>query len=363
MSELERLIEETELALEFANPFGRVQAKILSALLRRWLDAHPSSKNGSIRTPSANLRTIKQHQNFEEPFAMNIYIVGVGAMLITAIAAAFILPSALAMQPSKLGWMEDMPFSDSDRARLAALSGQGFDSNLSSIRAMQGGFSGDLTRRDFELLRQDRRRARAAYPNVDQDKLFNDAWFNVPLSSKVPDSFCTSGNSNGTQGDDGKWYLDGGCYMATVRPEFTKRASPEETKAFFVALKAKETADTIKRLQTDGYMFSAGGSGGSLSVDCTSAKGCVVTQADEWASKGHEYRFPYVPEEWASQPFDMDAIRKVSSFARAIVKVIDVQPSGVTMTSGNGQPFPQGGTLMPGQSVTVGGSVPMPISQ
>ena len=37
-------------------------------------------------------------------------------------------------------------------------------------------------------------------------------------AARIPRDFCTSGNSNSTQGKDGKWYLfDGGCYTSFVQ--------------------------------------------------------------------------------------------------------------------------------------------------
>src|SRR6202521_5933570 len=93
--------------------------------------------------------------------------------------------------PDKLGWMDDEVLSAADTRRVAQLSGAGYGSDEGVITAMQSGARGEVDRRDFELLRQDRRRAQAAYPDVSPDDLYAGAWVSVGLSAKVPDTFCT----------------------------------------------------------------------------------------------------------------------------------------------------------------------------
>jgi hypothetical protein len=259
--------------------------------------------------------------------------------------------------PDKLGWLDDSDFTASDRQRVAEIAGTGVDSNEGVIRGIQAGFRGSVTRRDFELLRQDRRRARAAYPDVSCDDLTQGVWLSVDMDARIPDSWCSSGNSNGTQGSDGKWYLDGGCYMGVVKPQYTKRATAADTKAFFVALKAKERAEKVARLKADGPFALWGGTGGSMSVSLDKATNeVVVKRADEWASTATEWRIPYVPEEWADiYAGDLDAVKALPSFARATSKQVTVTPSGTSISMASGTTMgSQGMTIPPGGTVTMG---------
>ena len=254
---------------------------------------------------------------------------------------------------TKLGWMDNALYTERDRQRVIYVSDQMDDSNLSVIRSIQSGIRGSVTRRDFELMRQDRRRAQAAYPDVSRDDLFTGGWVNVDLSARIPRDFCTSGNSNSTQGKDGKWYLDGGCYTSFVRSQYTKRADAETTVKYFAAMKTKQREEKLARLRKEGPFAWMAGSGGLISVRFDKKTNeVVVIRAKEWASKATEYRIPFVLEEWVDvDAYDIDAIKKVPSFAKATEHEIDVQSTGVTMSSGSmGSPV---GTLMPGESTTV----------
>jgi hypothetical protein len=268
--------------------------------------------------------------------------------------------------PDKLGWMDDTELSESDRRRVAEISGRGFGDNLSVIRSMQSLSRSNVTAEDFELLRQDRRRARAAYPDVSDDDLLVGTWLQVDFPARVPVSFCTSGNSSGTQGPDGKWYLYGGCYVSVVNPQYTERASAQATKAFFEAEKKRERAGKLARLREDGPFVSWSGTGGSMTVSYDKeTKLVTVTRAKEWADTAQQWVMPFVVEEWVDVSYgDLDAIKKLPSFARAIESEISVQPSGVTMTvgdSGSGySTTSQGFILMPGESATIGISATVP---
>lgn len=222
--------------------------------------------------------------------------------------------AGVSLPDDKLGWMDDKPFTDADRARVGEITGQGFDSNLGVIRNIQSRGRSSLTRRDFELLRQDRRRAKAAYPDISADDLFTGTWVQVDLSSRVPDSFCTSGNSNGTQGSDGKWYLDGGCYVSVVRSDYAKRADAPTTKRVLAELKDGARQKRLKSMNRWGYMTAWSGTGGSASVNCypdplpsseeaddTHIAGmCVVILDDKT-----KYTFPFVAADWLERPGDL----------------------------------------------------------
>lgn len=238
-----------------------------------------------------------------------------------------VLASAFSAGHDKLGWMDEAELKDSDRHRIAKISGRGVSSNLDSIRLMQSGYSGGVTRRDFELLRQDRRRAQAAYPDVSGDKLYIGTWLTVSLSDKVPMEFCTSGNSNGTQGADGRDYLDGGCYISIVRPEFTKRADAATTKRVLGQLKDADYQKQLAHIRKWGYSTWSSGTGGSVSVSCypdplpsdqertdTVIPGRCVVILDH-----DRYEFPFGASDWVKPPYSREGLEKLA-VARGVVK-------------------------------------------
>ena len=147
-------------------------------------------------------------------------------------------------------------------------------------------------------------------------------WLNIDFSAKIPDSYCTSGNSNGTQGSDGKWYLDGGCYVSFVRPQFTKRAGASETKAFLIVQKEKENDKFLARVQRWGYDYSSNGSdGSSIGVYCYPDPLPSDEEADDLHVAGHsiiiidgktKYDFPFSSSDWVNPPFDKDSLTKLA---------------------------------------------------
>ena len=278
---------------------------------------------------------------------MNVVLFGlgiIGAAVLIALYTGFghdavsivAAQTGLALPHEKLGWMDDAEITVADRRRIAAVTGISYDSNLAVIRSIQGGTRGNLTRNDFELLRQDRRRAKAAYPDVDPEKLFTSGWFNVDMNARIPMDFCTSHNSNGTKGADGKWYLDGGCYLSFVNSEFPNRADVATTKLFYTNLKIKERAEKLARLKASGPFAAWGGTGGSMSVNLSKdGKNVIVRRAQEWARTGKKWTMPFIAEEWVDiYAGDLDAIKALPSFAAATEKDEAVTPSGVTMTMG-----------------------------
>ncbi len=86
---------------------------------------------------------------------------------------------------SKLGWLDNVELTEADRNRIRDLSGQSFSNSFEVIRSRQSGARGSVTRRDFELLYQDRRRAHAAYPEVSDDDLNQGIWLQVDLDAHV----------------------------------------------------------------------------------------------------------------------------------------------------------------------------------
>lgn len=239
--------------------------------------------------------------------------------------------------PDKLGWLDDATLSDADTKRIAAISGSGV------IQGIQAGARGNVTRRDFELLRQDRRRARAAYPDVAEDDLYSGTWLNVDLSARVPSDFCGSGNSNGTK-VDGKWYLDGGCYTSIVRAEYTKRADAETTKRVLAELKDVGRQKRIAHIKRWGYSTWQSGTGGSLSVDCNPdplpsdkdasdrniAGKCVIINGKT------KYIFPFDAADWVDPPWSVDDLVKLATTRGAMVAdYVAPQPKPWVMKNGS----------------------------
>lgn len=263
------------------------------------------------------------------------------------------------------GWLDSEPFTTADRVRVAEITGSGIadrqNGHLGVIRRIQAGNRSIIQRRDIELLRQDRRRAMAAYPDVAQDVLFQSIWLQIDINAKVPMEWNTSNNGDGSLGKDGKWYLDGGMYTSFVSPQYPNRATADETATFFKDRAEKRLAAKLAR---DHIWWSRGGSGGSLSVDCKDGV-CVVRQADEWASRGKIYTFPFLAAEWVSDPGTMEKIRALPSFAAATIEDEDVRPNGVTIggsvpltSDPNFVPYRPEMVLMPGQSTGIGVSFP-----
>jgi hypothetical protein len=224
--------------------------------------------------------------------------------------------------PDKLGWMDDVEFTEADRQRVAQIGGRGFADNLGVIRNMQSLGRSTVTRRDYELMRQDRRRAQAAYPDVPSDNLTYGSWIQVDMPAHVPAAW-GGGNSNSTREGDA-WYLDGGDYQSFVKPEYTKRADAATTKRVLAELKDGARQKAIKHVAKWGYHTWWSGTGGSGLVNCypdplpsdqdadeTHIPGmCVVVLGDT------QYVFPFVPAEWASPPWE-DDIKKLASFQQA----------------------------------------------
>jgi hypothetical protein len=282
------------------------------------------------------------------PIAIALIALGIGWMLGLGDQIA------PATEHDKLGWMDDQALTAADMQRIAEITWAPYGSNRESIKAIQSGRPGNLTRRDFELLRQDRRRARAAHPDVDGESLFLNGWFNVDLSAKVPMDWCSSYNSNGTKGSDGAWYLDGGCYMSFVNPYYPERASAEATKQFYEKKKKADDAKRLQAIKDHGIHWGAGSSSGwTESVSCNQVTGLCKC---EWGGLRDvkRFTFPFVPEEWVGVwAGGIEKIKQMPSFQQAIVEPVE-NPAitfGKPAITSTGRAFD--GTLLPGESVGV----------
>ncbi|MGI4815544.1 MAG: hypothetical protein ACRYGG_19710 [Janthinobacterium lividum] len=257
-------------------------------------------------------------------------LAGVSSVGLCAVIAAVSSPQTISRiteavgvaNHDKLGWLDDAPLTEGDRRRIAELSGTGFTDNLGVIRSIQSGSRGSVLRRDFELLRQDRRRARAAYPDVSEDDLYDGTWLSVDVSDRVPDSFCTSGNSNGTE-VDGKTYLDGGCYMSVVKAKYPKREDAVATKRVLAELADAKRQKEVTQIKKWGYSTSMSGSdGSSLSVEAypdplpsnqEADDGHVAGQAVVIVDQKTRYQFPFVATDWIKPPWSEKDFAKLSA--------------------------------------------------
>lgn len=231
------------------------------------------------------------------------------------------LPS-LAVDHDKLGWMDDAEFAEADRQRVAEIGGGGFADQLGVIRSVQSGARSSVARRDYELMRQDVRRAQAAYPDISRDDLTYGASIQVDLSAHVPDKW-GSGNSDGTQ-EGGVWYLDGSDYRRFVKPEYTRRADAPTTKRVLAELKDEKRQKEIKRMTKWGYSTWMGGTGASFRAECYPNPLPSNQEADDLRIPGKcvvivddtKYVFPFVPAEWISMK-SYDDFQKFDSFKDA----------------------------------------------
>lgn len=83
----------------------------------------------------------------------------------------------------------------------------------------------------------------------------------------------------------------------------------------------------------------------------------IVQSAQEWASTADRWSMPFVVDEWADiNEGDLDAIKKLPSFASAKLEQVSVQPSGMSVSVGNGsyQSPTQGLVIPPGGTVSIG---------
>ena len=173
--------------------------------------------------------------------------------------------------------------------------------------------SGHPDRLDFELLRQDRRRAEAAYPGVASQTLLEDRWMWVDPEDHVPASWGGANSSSTQVGKD--WFLDGPDLEGVVAPAFPRRASVAETEAFLAA-RRKAAFEVLLSRRMLGWSSSSS-DGSDESVSCTVLRGCVVRHGEGAATRDTAWRFAYVPAEWAGRGGSpsFDAIRAMASFA------------------------------------------------
>lgn len=194
----------------------------------------------------------------------------------------------------------------SDSSRLASINGSGTASD--GLHTLYQ--SVKLNNHDVKIIRQDVRSARAAYPDVDADKLLTSRWFAFDEAARVPSEGFS--NSHGTQDPITKeWYLES-AYMSVVRPEYPNRADPATTERVLSELKNKKQQKRLSHLKKWGTSSSSSGTGGSWSFNCypdplpsseeasdTHIAGKCVVILDQKT----KYTLPFVAEEWLDHPW------------------------------------------------------------
>lgn len=249
-------------------------------------------------------------------FFLSVMFTGLGHDTVSIVAGL----TGVSLPHDELGWVDDAELSAADRDRIAKVISISYASNLGVIRSIRGGSRGSITRRDFELLRQDRRRAQAAYPDVKSDDLFASGWFNVDMDARIPNNFCTSGNSSGTQGSDGKWYLDGGCYLSFVRSEYPDRADAAATEKVLGEIKDGKRQKRLASIRRWGYMAAWSGTGGSGSVHCYPDPLPSNEELDDLHIAGRavivldhdRYEFAFDASDWVDPPYWREGLEKLA---------------------------------------------------
>lgn len=282
---------------------------------------------------------------------MNVRIIG------GALATLFCLTSASDGDVQPLRPVAEV-FTRAQTQRLAQIVGRGLNTGdpRDGMWAAMAGVHNGLTLADVKLLKEDRRRAQAAYPEVSAQDLFEGRWIGCKPNS-VPQDY-GGGNSEGTQGPDGKFYLDS-AYFSVVRAQYTKRTTRSEADAYFARKKAADSEKRLADLRDNGTSSSWGGTGGSGNFVCKPGGDCVVQFAAEWSPKATRYTFPFVPEEWVDRwPWSASDLKAFPSFVHARIEMVPITPNGVTVSMGSASPSRHNGiTLMPGQSMGVSVSI------
>jgi hypothetical protein len=128
----------------------------------------------------------------------------------------------------QVGVLDDYEFDDYDKARIEALA-------RASVHGWRANDYPHVTRYDVELLRQNVRRAIAAYPELKPSEILSERFMRIDVNSRIPLEWMHS--TCDSQMVDGKWYATNMCSLVFVKPEFFRRASPKQTNLYLDAEK------------------------------------------------------------------------------------------------------------------------------
>lgn len=194
----------------------------------------------------------------------------------------------------------------SDESRLAAIAGSGSSSDGLHTLFQKV----KLNNSDVKIIRQDVRRAMAAYPDIDEERLLTSRWFAFDKAARVPSK--GFGNSHGTQNPITKEYYLESAYMSVVRPEYPNRADEATTEHILTELKDGKRQKRLSHIKRWGYSTSWGGTGGTGSINCYPDPLPSSEEEDDRHVAGQcviilngktKYVFPFLATDWVDPPY------------------------------------------------------------
>lgn len=217
-----------------------------------------------------------------------------------------------------LGAMENVELTAADKTRLTALRQQASTNDYEAIQQMLKDEASTVTRHDFELLRQDRRRAIAGNPGVETKNLLKSMKLNVSSAARIPAAW--AGANAPTKTVDGIAYLSGDVLQSFVAIDYPDRADAETTNAFFAERKQKIRDRQLQLLRKKGPLFTSFAPGGISNIhmdgdninfetiDASVPKLLTITHVE----------MKFVAEEWLDINSNALApIQKLPSYAKA----------------------------------------------
>ena len=171
--------------------------------------------------------------------------------------------------------------------------------------------------RELKLLLQDCEQARAAYPHFSFEKLTEGRWFLLDKDTfpLLPENM----------------QKNMGCaheirsLMPVVRPQFSKRTSPEEATSYLKKEEQRKYEKHIRELRENGPSFSSG----SIMVSYNKSKNEVIVKNTPYrTSIGTIWEFPFVLEEWISLDcwVTLETIKNLPSFQQVRKSFVKIKP-------------------------------------
>jgi hypothetical protein len=262
----------------------------------------------------------------------------IGGLAILALAGVTIFapqrpnppkPPVAATATETLGSMEDAEWTQDDALRLAALRDEADASNYAVIQRMIAHPVSDVGRHDFELMRQDRRRALAANPEVNPKALLTALMIQVDASANVPANW--GGPGAPTRAVGGAIVLAGSIVVTFVNPMYPKRATAKDTKAFF-AQRDQRLATIRARGPMIGSYVPGGASNFHLVKDPAGdlISFDLIDAANPAQIALTRVRMPFVAEEWLNIfTNDPKPILALPSYAKAIMSSAPIRHEGL----------------------------------
>ena len=243
--------------------------------------------------------------------------------------------------PTRRGFLDDAVLSPAQVARIARVRVSGAVDEVGAV--LGRGLA--LDRTDAELLRQDLRRAQAAYLDATLELLADERWMRFDPSKRVPTSW--GGGNSSSVVVDGRDYLEA-ALEAVVKPSYPDRADAAATRAFFAAREARRRAGLLARRR---IVFASGGPD-DFRVSCSTLRGCAVRRQLEGEPFRSTWRFAFAPEDWAGRGLqDFADVRGMPSFKAAR----EVRSKAAVRRPSAGASFPVASCVVPGDGWSVAG--------